>query len=312
MITVGEIIQKKRESLDKTIEQISLDTKIQPRFLRYIESNNFDKFDSPIHAQGFLKIYAKYLDLDEEKILAIYRRSQPKIDNKLSPVRETKIGKKRIKLTPKLIAIILSTLFLLVVLSYIGYQIYQFQSPPEILLQSPENDSIVMTDTVQVIGISDINNTIFINDTPVEIDSDGTFKYDVSLNPGINLITVLAKRNNSTKETVETVTINYEVIEQEEKPKNQQEQIKNIVNLEIVNSSVWVELNVDKTNKLSKILQVGDKYEYEVQESFTLTTGIINSTKIYFNDEELKINRGSNSVGSVDCEIVEENQINCQ
>ena len=311
MVTVGEILKKKRKLLEKTIDQISLDTKIQPRFLRYIESNSFDKFDSPIHAQGFIKIYTKHLNLDEEKILAIYRRSQPKIENKLSPERETKIGNSAIKLTPKLITITLSVIFLLTVLSYIGYQIFQFQSPPEIKLHSPENGSIVTTEMVQVIGISDINNSIFINDTPVEIDSNGRFQYDVSLNPGINLITVLAKKNNSTQESIKAVTVNYEA-PLEENNNDSEEQIENIVKLEIVNSSVWVELNIDKTNKLSQILQIGDKYEYEVQSNFTLTTGIINSTKIYFNNEELKINRGSNSVGSVDCKIVEESQINCE
>ncbi|MDD3474770.1 MAG: helix-turn-helix domain-containing protein [Candidatus Dojkabacteria bacterium] len=311
MITVGEIVRKKRESLNKTIEQISLDTKIQPRFLKYIESNDFDKFDSPIHAQGFIKIYTKYLNLNEEKILAIYRRSQPQIEKKFSTERETKKGKTVIKFTPKLIAIILSVIFLVLILSYIGYQIYRFQSPPEIKLQSPENDSTVTTETVQVAGSSDINNSVFINDTPVEVNTNGEFKYDVTLNPGINLITVLVKKHNSTQESIETLTINYEA-PQEEEIQDQEEQIKNIVKLEIVNSSVWVELNVDKTNQISQILQVGDEYEYEVENTFTLTTGIINSTKIYFNDEELKINRGSNSVGSLDCTIVEENQINCE
>ena len=313
MITVGEIFRKKRESLNKTIDQISLDTKIQPRFLKYLENTELNKFDSPIHAQGFIKIYSKYLNLDETKILAVYRRSQPQIDNTTSRKHKTKKRKPSFHFTPKTISILLSIIFLTLIISYIGYKIYQFQSPPEINLASPENDSTVTTETIDVIGSSDINNSVFINDTLVETDNYGNFKYPITLNPGINLITVLVKKNNSIQESIETITINYEVPKEEEEEKTEEtETIKNIVKLEIVNSSVWVELNVDKTNKLSQILQVGDKYEYEVNKGFTLTTGIINSTKIYFNDEELKVNRGSNSVGSLDCQITQEDQINCE
>jgi cytoskeletal protein RodZ len=311
MITVGEILKKKRETISKTIDQISLDTKIQPRFLRYLENNEFDKFDSPIHAQGFIKIYSKYLNLDEEKILAIYRRSQPQNENTISTKRETKKAKREFHITPKIISIALSIAFLITIISYIGYKIYQFQSPPEVRLEKPENDSTTTTEIVDVIGSTDINNSIFVNDALVEIDTTGNFTYPVTLNPGINLITVLVKKNNSTQESIETITINYEAPKEEENIQ-EEETIKNIVKLEIVNSSVWVELNIDKTNKLSQILQVGDKYEYEAKEEFDLTTGIINSTKIYFNNEELKINRGSNSVGSVDCKITEDNQINCE
>ncbi|MFA6754649.1 MAG: helix-turn-helix domain-containing protein, partial [Candidatus Dojkabacteria bacterium] len=79
MITVGEVLKKQRENLQKTLEQAALDTKIQPRFLKYIENNDFDKFDSSVYAQGFIKIYAKYLDLNEDRLLAIYRRSVPNI-----------------------------------------------------------------------------------------------------------------------------------------------------------------------------------------------------------------------------------------
>jgi len=46
MITVGEVIKKKRESLGKNLNVVLADTKIQRRFLEYIENNEFDKFDS--------------------------------------------------------------------------------------------------------------------------------------------------------------------------------------------------------------------------------------------------------------------------
>ena len=59
MVTAGEVIKSKRESLGKDLNTVCLDTKIQRRFLEYIENNQFEKFDSKVFASGFIKIYSK-------------------------------------------------------------------------------------------------------------------------------------------------------------------------------------------------------------------------------------------------------------
>jgi cytoskeletal protein RodZ len=315
MITVGEVLQKQREKLDKSLEQVALDTKIQPRFIKYIEDDDFKKFDSSVYAQGFIKIYAKYLDLDEERILAIYRRSVPEKYSKDYTLRETESKTvRRINITPQTLAIVLSVLFLTAILSYIGYQVYQFQSPPEITILSPEDQTSVDVNEVEVKGVIDTNSSLFINENPIDIDQEGNFLYTLDLNPGVNLITIQAKKNNSTQESVETLNITYEAPENEQTEKTEEniEPEINMVRLEIVNSSVWVQLNVDKENKLSQIVQAGDTYDYEVTEEFSLTTGIIASTKLFFNDQSVPINQNASSVGSVTCEINQGNQIECE
>jgi cytoskeleton protein RodZ len=315
MITVGEVLKKQRKNLNKSIEQVALDTKIQPRFIKYIEENDFEKFDSSVYAQGFIKIYAKYLNLNEDRILAIYRRSVPNIEKPQQTMRETKnvSGSKRI--TPKTITIALSVFFFLIVGSYISYQIYQFQSPPQIDIQTPEDNLSVQQDSIEVKGVTDTNSTLFINDTPVELNDNGEFSKNIELNPGVNLITILAKKDNSTQESIETIKINYNLPENQENKDDEneeKEQTPNIVKLEIVNSSVWVQFNVDKENKVSQIVQAGEQYQYEVENQFSLTTGIITSTKLYFNDKEIDISTNSSNVGSVTCKIENKDQINCQ
>jgi cytoskeletal protein RodZ len=315
MITVGEVLKKQRQKLDKTLEQVALDTKIQPRFIRYIEDDDFKKFDSSVYAQGFIKIYAKYLDLDEERMLAIYRRSVPEKYNKDYRWRETESGTNRnISITPQSVALVLSVLFLIGILSYIGYQVYQFQSPPEITIISPEDQTSVDVSEIELRGITDTNSSLFINDNPVETDQEGNFIYTIELNPGVNLITIQAKKDNSTQESVETLNVTYTppINEETQQTDENPEATVNNVKLEIINSSVWVQLNVDKENKLSQIVQAGDSYEYEVNEQFSLTTGIITSTRILFNDVEVPINQDGSSVGSLNCEIADINQIECE
>jgi len=140
MVTAGEIIKKKRETLGRSLDLASQETKIQKRFLQYIESNDFEKFDSEIFLTGFIKIYSKYLDLETDKMLALYRRSKPQRKIKLEKKNKLLTFKTNF-LTPKNLVTILSIVFLVTVLGYIGFQIYKFQSPPKLNIEQPLNES---------------------------------------------------------------------------------------------------------------------------------------------------------------------------
>ena len=151
MITAGEILKKKRESLGRSIEIASQETKIQKRFLRYIENNEFEKFDSEVFLTGFIKIYSQYLGLDIEKLLALYRRSRPpKKIKKDKPTQPRWPRYKKMILTPRSIITILSTIFLILILGYIGLQIYKFQSPPKLTIITPSDNSTTTTEILSV------------------------------------------------------------------------------------------------------------------------------------------------------------------
>ena len=130
MITAGEVLKNKRELLKKSLEKVSADTKIQKRFLEYIENNQFEYFDSEVFLTGFIKIYAEYLDLDTSKVLALYRRSNPNkttrnTSNKKEDPKPSKKLRKKPTLEPKLVITILLGIFLLAIFAYIGFQIYK-------------------------------------------------------------------------------------------------------------------------------------------------------------------------------------------
>ncbi len=314
MITVGEVLKKQRESLGKSIKEISLETKIQQRFIEFLEDNKFDEFDSPIYAQGFIKVYSKAINLDEERILAIYRRSQPlPSKNPFVAQRETSTKVVHIgKITPQLIGISVSILFLFVILGYVGYQIYKFQSPSQISIDSPEHETTVTQEIITINGSTDLNSTLFVNDTLVELDTNGNFSHEITLNSGINVVTVTSKKNNNTLESIETLKITYTPEDTNKEVPNEIIQEDNKVKLTITNTSVWVQLNVDKINKLSQIVQVGDEYEYEVKDNFSLTTGKIGSTQIFFNNNEINIPTNSSNIGELSCEIDKDNEIDCK
>ena len=72
MASFGENLRREREMRSVSLEEISAATKISVRFLSAIEKQEFDKLPGGIFNRGFVRAYAGYLGLDEEKIAAEY------------------------------------------------------------------------------------------------------------------------------------------------------------------------------------------------------------------------------------------------
>lgn len=65
----GVLLKEKRERQGITFEQISNDTKISVRVLRGLENMEKDIFPSETYRVGMLRVYARYLSIDEQEIL---------------------------------------------------------------------------------------------------------------------------------------------------------------------------------------------------------------------------------------------------
>ncbi len=79
MSALGENLRREREMRGVSLEEISAATKISIRFLQAIENEEFSKLPGGIFARSFIRMYARYLGLDEESILADYQvAAQPR------------------------------------------------------------------------------------------------------------------------------------------------------------------------------------------------------------------------------------------
>ncbi len=67
---VGEVLRSRREALGLAPEQVHAQLRIPVRYLRAIEEDRFDLFDSPQYAKGFVRSYAQFLGLDPEPLVA--------------------------------------------------------------------------------------------------------------------------------------------------------------------------------------------------------------------------------------------------
>ena len=129
MKTVADILKTQREKKKLTLEDIHKFIKIHPRYLSALESGDYSAFSGKVHAKGFLKIYAQFLNLNVEEVLAFFRREYESDYEKTSSIIENK--KFKTFDAPKLIitpAVVLSGVFIVLLVGFFGYLFYQYRT----------------------------------------------------------------------------------------------------------------------------------------------------------------------------------------
>ena len=301
MITPGEILKNKRQSLGKTIFEVSQETRILEKYIKQIESNKFDEFDSPVFARGFIKIYAQFLNLDEEKILALFRRENKDLNTRYEKKIKNTITKINWLSNSKNLIISSTIIIAIFALSLLYYQLYLFQLMPSLEIISPLSGTTFETTKVELNGITDKNSLIYINETET-VTNDGTFKQTIELKPGENIINIKAKnKKNSSKITEEVLKLTYN----EKKVETKRIAPINLT-VEILNESSWFKLNIDGLQELAQILKNDFIKKYKVTKEFELVTGRPDQTKVLINNSQriLKIN-DKTGVATLSCKLTD-------
>ncbi len=191
--TVGDILKDKRSSLGLSLETVEKELKIKKKYLSIIESNRFQAFSSAVQAKGFLKNYSKFLGLNHEMIVALYRRDYENIDMKRKiefddeEQIEEKIEKNKIKL-PKVVVtkkhvVILSSILVLVFVGILVTNILRRTfSKPELNIFEPfeiegEYEGRIAYESDEIIfkGSVEQGSSILVNSIPITLNSDYTF-----------------------------------------------------------------------------------------------------------------------------------------
>ncbi len=71
-LALGHYLRETREAREVTLDEAVSVLKIRRMFLESFEQGEFNVIESPVQLRGFLRSYAAYLGLDEERVLDIY------------------------------------------------------------------------------------------------------------------------------------------------------------------------------------------------------------------------------------------------
>jgi cytoskeleton protein RodZ len=70
--TFGELLKREREMREVSLNEVTVATRIAPRFLEALENQDWEKLPGGVFNRGFVRAIARYLGLDEENLLAEY------------------------------------------------------------------------------------------------------------------------------------------------------------------------------------------------------------------------------------------------
>jgi cytoskeletal protein RodZ len=115
----GEILKKKREDLGLSVGEIAEALKIRKDYLAAIEEDSFGKLPVPVYTLGYIRAYAKHLDVDADPIVEFYNKhlSQPESAT-IMPIAFSRKKGPGIYLVIALLAIIAAAIVLFLFLSH--------------------------------------------------------------------------------------------------------------------------------------------------------------------------------------------------
>lgn len=118
----GESLRKERELRGMTLEEISQHTKVHTRFLEAIENDDLSALPAKAFAKGFLRSYARMIDLNEEFVLSNFEYFQHTAHNN---GENREIHKASVKASGRFVfGLIFAAIALLLLLLFLFYQGY--------------------------------------------------------------------------------------------------------------------------------------------------------------------------------------------
>jgi cytoskeleton protein RodZ len=84
-VSIGDLLRTERENRGLTLLDAENDTKIRVKYLNALEAENFAEIPGEVYLLGFLRNYARYLELDADELVGIYRGSRKKQSRENKP-----------------------------------------------------------------------------------------------------------------------------------------------------------------------------------------------------------------------------------
>lgn len=191
MRTIGQSIRQARQKYRLSLADLAQTTKIKIEQLEALERDDYSRLPPGAYVRGFIKNIAQALNLNERDLLAIFRRDYHEMQLSFPSIAASKFwGRKLLTMTPQKASFLLGFFGLAAI---IGYLFYNLLARPYLELESPQNKVTVGREQINLVGKTSPNVILLVNDQEVKLRSDGRFEVELTLKPGFNQITVVAK-----------------------------------------------------------------------------------------------------------------------
>lgn len=287
-LTVSDLLKKRRIELGKSLKEAEAATKIRKKYLQWIENGDYEHLTDDVYTLGYIKSYADYLGFNTSPIVNMYKKERLsykqskesggyiKDDSQMS-LRP--LGGQNFVLSSKTLILVFSVMLFVLIAGYLSWQVIIIATPPKMTLN--DNQEKVSTDFVIISGQTDGDSDVYIDNSPISTNTDGSFSERVSLVSGQNVITVSAK-NQLGKTTTVTRTVTAELPQSTiEQAKLSTTTIDGVeLQVSIVNQATFVVVVADGQDVFRGTMLPGTTQIFKAKNTIKLTTGNAGNTLV--------------------------------
>ncbi len=200
MKTVGQLLHGERNKKNISIEELSIATKIDEKYIEALEADRYDDLPSETFTKGFIRNISLRLGGNPEEFIAIFRRDYRNPDLKKGSNKSKSIKFKLPSVTSQFLPIVLGIIAFLV---YLGFQFRAILTPPPLAINKPLSGS-VLASPVDIQGSTSSDSLVTINtDNVVKPDQNGAFQIRLSLPVGETKLIIKATNRFGKSQNIE-------------------------------------------------------------------------------------------------------------
>jgi len=209
-LTLGQRLKKAREDSGLTTKKFAEISKIQTRYLEYLEEGRYEKLPAFVYIQGFLKKYGQILNLHFDELLKQYQNEIEAVNAaKKEVVALPSLRSPKIIITPKKLKWAAIIVVLFAILGYFIYQLDYLIAPPKLILEYPAQDLTIRSSSIRISGQAEYSAKLTINGQQIFVDNNSRFSQEINLSPGLNTLQIEAvnrfgKKSEITRQIVVT------------------------------------------------------------------------------------------------------------
>jgi len=273
----GQLLKEARKKTRRRYKRLSSELGIPEKYLEALEENNFSIMAGPTYVKGYLRAYAKKLDLDPETVIAAfdrYLKDQRRLEKKGIKKEQKKETKKKFSYIYALIFFLIASITLLIAFipernndsekkedrSFSETEIQNSNDIPPILNTKPALSIELEQDTSQNIPDLNIQEEVI----ALEITDD-----------------VKDETNKLSIETINTIEMNF-------------------------SGDCWIEL-MDKNGIIEyRLAKAGTSMFFEGLGPFKLLIGNSKRVELFYNDVKVSLASTTNVKTNVSCLVLPE------
>ncbi len=190
--TFRDILKEEMKERGISMQQLAELTEISPKYLRALIDSETENLPPAPYVRGYLQKIADVLETDFSVLWNYYAADQ---SVQKSGAMDT-LPRNRYALRPINKVSILITGAVIILLAIFFPSITDFFGKPSLELSSPQSETTFSeADHVTIAGrVKHAEDSVYINDTGVVVEPDGSFSKEVPLSEGANAFDVKAKR----------------------------------------------------------------------------------------------------------------------